>query len=109
MNKLLGLPALISGQAHGTPGMPGAYVGVGHARLLPQREQNSVLRHESRRADSFAAAAVLLLSMPFPVAAEQGRMLDHSAWNEILKTYVSSESAVDYSALKERGVAPLDS
>ena len=59
--------------------------------------------------DSFVAAVVLLLWMPFPVAAEQGRRLDHSTWNEILKTYVSSESEVDYSALKEHGAARLDS
>jgi hypothetical protein len=32
-NPVKRLP-LVSCQAHGTPGMPGSYVGVGHARLF---------------------------------------------------------------------------
>jgi Protein of unknown function, DUF547 len=53
-------------------------------------------------------AVILLLSMTFPLAAEGDRPLDHSAWNEILRTYVTEESRVHYGALKQRGVAQLD-
>src|SRR6266545_4370844 len=37
-----GLSPLISRQAHRTPGMPGSYVGVGHARLFCANE-NKIL------------------------------------------------------------------
>jgi hypothetical protein len=33
-----GLGPLISRQAHRTPGMPGSYLGVGHARLFAANE-----------------------------------------------------------------------
>jgi len=49
----------------------------------------------------FALIAALLLP-------PGGHPLDHSGWNGILQKYVTSESRVDYRALKEHGAAQLD-
>ena len=55
-----------------------------------------------------SVAVVLLLSMTSPLSAEGNPPLDHSAWNEILKAYVTDEFRVHYGALKQRGAAQLE-
>src|SRR5437870_13923782 len=67
-------------------------------------------RIESRRELRATAILplVLMMSMTAPARASEAGVLDHSAWDSIVKEYVNAEALVDYARLKQHGIEKLD-